>query len=74
MANENILARLIPGGIQPTDHVHVVFNDGTCSRCREHPPEHDVGIQMWSQDGRRMWIYCEACLGGTEPARKVANG
>lgn len=54
---------IIPGGIRPTDFVHVDTNDGTCSRCRKTPPEDDVPVMLWSPDGVRLLIYCEACTG-----------
>lgn len=54
---------LIPGGIRPSDYVHVETNDGTCSRCRKTPAEDDLPLMLWSPDGRMLLIYCEACTG-----------
>lgn len=55
--------QLIPGGVKPSDHVHRVTNDGTCSRCRKDAMRGDaVPIMFWTQGGRDMLIYCDDCL------------
>lgn len=59
------IAQLVPGGVLPTDRWHIDTNDGTCSRCRKEPPEHDVPLMFWSGEGDNMLIYCKACLGRT---------
>ena len=53
----------LPGGILPTDVWHIRTDDGTCSRCRETPPEEDVPLFVWSPSGEDMLRYCERCLG-----------
>lgn len=54
---------LVPGGIRLTDHWHIRTDDGTCSRCRQTPPESDVPLLMWNDGGHNMLRYCERCLG-----------
>lgn len=54
---------LVPGGIRPTDFVHHITNDGTCSRCRKPIAEAEVPLMLWPSDGDDMLIYCESCLG-----------
>ena len=57
---------IVPGGVWPTDHWHVVTNDWTCSRCREPIPDDEVPITLSGEreDGEAvMLIYCEVCLG-----------
>lgn len=58
------LEQLVPGGIKPTDFVHRVINDHSCSRCRK-PIDlvEAVPLMLWLGDGDDMLIYCEACLG-----------
>jgi hypothetical protein len=55
---------IVPGGIRPSDYVHIVVNDRTCSRCRLPVPEDDVPLMLWSEKGADMCllIYCESCL------------
>lgn len=55
---------LIPGGIKPGDFVHVVTNDGTCSRCLRDDDE-GVPLLVWLDppNNSRLLIYCEACIG-----------
>jgi hypothetical protein len=54
--------QIIPGGILPTDHVHRMTNDDTCSRCGKST-ENEVPLMLWSEDGNDMLIFCDACLG-----------
>ncbi len=55
---------LIPGGILPSDHIHVIANDDTCSRCRRAIREDEVPLRCWGgRDGAFMWIYCDDCVG-----------
>lgn len=56
------LANVIPGGIRSTDFRHILVNDGTCSRCRQRPPEEDVPLMLWMHGGLTLLIYCETCL------------
>lgn len=49
--------------ILETDHWHVGRNDNTCSRCRKPVPDDDVPIMVFANDGDRMLIYCEGCIG-----------
>lgn len=60
------LDMLIPGGVLPTDFVHHVTNDGTCSRCRrpidDDDPDRGIPIMLWiGESGDDMLTYCEAC-------------
>jgi late competence protein required for DNA uptake (superfamily II DNA/RNA helicase) len=67
----NIIARqLIPGGIQPSDHVHRRKNDMTCSRCRSEIAEDEVPLMLWLNAGEDMLIYCERCLGVEREERR----
>lgn len=56
------LEDLVPGGIKPTDHLHVETNDGTCSRCGERPPVGDAPLMLWLRGGHDLYIFCFACL------------
>ena len=56
---------LVPGGIEPTDHVHVGTNDDTCSRCRAPIAEDEVPLRLWDESGHNMLIYCEQCTAST---------
>ena len=56
------IGMLVPGGIKPTDKVHHVTNDGTCSRCGKDT-EDQVPLMLWSGQADDMLIYCEACCG-----------
>jgi hypothetical protein len=59
------LTALVPGGLRPTDHVHVRTNDGTCSRCRRAIDDDDeLSLMLWIGDGERMLIYCWDCIRG----------
>jgi hypothetical protein len=62
------IADVVPGGLLPTDHVHVRTNDGTCSRCRRACDDDDDNIPLlvWIGDGERMLIFCQDCLGGDD--------
>lgn len=53
---------LIPGGILPTDHLHVGTYDETCSRCRLPIPEEQVPLQLWVNGGDDMFSFCSDCL------------
>jgi hypothetical protein len=53
----------IPGGIKPTDHVHHVTSDDTCSRCRKAVPDDQVPLILWFNDAVDMLVYCEDCTG-----------
>lgn len=55
------IGQLAPGGILETDRWHVVDDDGTCSRCRQVPPEDEVPLLLWSKDGTCMLRYCATC-------------
>jgi hypothetical protein len=57
---------IIPRGILPTDRWHCGVDDRRCSRCGQTPPESDVPILLWRNDGRDMLRYCEECLGTRE--------
>lgn len=55
---------MIPGGVRPTDHVHCVTNDGSCSRCRKPENDDDVPLMLWFGAGNEnLLIYCGACTG-----------
>lgn len=54
---------MIPGSIRPTDHVHRITNDNTCSRCRQWVGEDGVPLMLFFNDGEDLLIYCEACTG-----------
>jgi hypothetical protein len=56
-------AKIVPGGILPTDFRHFVTNDGSCSRCRKLVPEEQVPIIAWMHGGNTMLIYCDTCCG-----------
>lgn len=58
------IAEMIPGGILPDDHWHILICDDTCSRCLKPIPADHTPLMLWSGDGRRMLSYCETCLGG----------
>ena len=64
-ASKISLDMLVPGGIKPTDHVHLVTNDGTCSRCRRNTFD-EVPLMMWIGEGHRLLIYCQRCCGEDE--------
>jgi hypothetical protein len=57
---------VVPGGIQPGDHIHTVGYDNSCSRCRRAIAEGEVPLMLWSNktsgDDMRLLIYCEDCL------------
>jgi hypothetical protein len=53
---------IVPGGLLPSDHVHVKTNDRTCSRCRRAIDDDEVPLMLWEGDGERMLIFCWACL------------
>jgi hypothetical protein len=56
---------LVPGGILPTDHLHVGVNEGRCSRRRKEVNEDEVPLMLWPQNdgGHSMLIYCPRCMG-----------
>ena len=54
---------LVPGGIQTTDRWHIGRDDGSCSRCNTEPPDSDVPLLLWANDGHDMLRFCEGCLG-----------
>jgi hypothetical protein len=56
------VADVVPGGLLPTDYVHVHTNDGTCSRCRREIDDGEVPLMLWIGDGERMLIFCWDCL------------
>ena len=60
--------RFVPGGLLPTDHMIVAADDGGCSRCRSDIGEHEAPFELWSEDGRVLWIYCRRCMGWHEGA------
>lgn len=55
--------KLVPDGIQATDHLHIETNDGTCSRCRKPIDDAEVPLMFWTNDGHDMWQFCERCCG-----------
>lgn len=57
------IGALVPGGVRPTDHVHRITNDDTCSRCRKPVPEDEVPLMLWVNGDEDMLIYCQACTG-----------
>lgn len=59
------ISDFVPGGIRPTDHVHIRINDGTCSRCRREVGD-DVPLMLWIGAGENMLIYCRTCCGRDE--------
>ena len=59
---------MVPGGIKPTDFVHVFTDDGTCSRCREPESEDEVPLLLWVGEGHLMYRFCHKCTGqDTDP-------
>ena len=55
---------LVPGGIRPTDRLHVVTNDNTCSRCGVSIRDDEVPILLWAgEQGHCMYIFCNDCTG-----------
>lgn len=63
---------IIPGGIKPTDHIHVVTYDGTCSRCRKAIQEDEVPLLLWiPPKGNLMLAYCNACMGWDTPDMRL---
>lgn len=62
------LEDVVPGGVKPTDHLHVEVSDGTCSRCRERPPIGDVPLMLWVRGGHDLYIFCSLCLQAEPPA------
>ena len=57
------VSTVIPGGILPTDFLHVDTCDDTCSRCREAVAEDDVPLMLWKGDGGSMFVFCSKCTG-----------
>jgi hypothetical protein len=68
MNNGMVMADLtdfVPGGLRPTDHVHIRTNDRACSRCRRAIDDDDeLPLMLWLGDGERMLIYCWDCTRG----------
>ena len=62
---------LVPGGIQPTDHLHVGTNDGTCSRCRKPIGDDEGPLLLWRRSGHDMYAFCERCCGVSAEARAM---
>lgn len=58
------IEQLVPGGVMPTDHIHVWMNDGTCSRCRSMVPDDEVPLIFFLRGGSDMLIYCTDCCAG----------
>ncbi|MER8619208.1 hypothetical protein NKG99_20615 [Mesorhizobium sp. M1409] len=54
-----LIDQLVPGGIRPSDRIHWMFSDQTCSRCRADTSD-DVPLML--MQGDHMLIYCEECL------------
>jgi NAD-dependent SIR2 family protein deacetylase len=34
-----------------------------CSRCEAEIPDDHVPVMLWQDEGRIMYVYCEACEG-----------
>lgn len=52
----------IKANILPTDFVHYMTSDDTCSRCRRAIDEDEVPLRFWpASDTNKMLVYCEAC-------------
>jgi hypothetical protein len=57
------IRNVVPGGILPSDHLHVKTNDRTCSRCRREIDDEAVPLMLWIEPGDDMFIFCPSCCG-----------
>jgi hypothetical protein len=63
MASPIKIEKLVPGGILPSDRLHVGTYDETCSRCRKPIPEEQVPLLLWTNHGNDLFSFCCDCLG-----------
>lgn len=60
------IAKIVPGGVLPSDKRHIHANDGSCSRCRQQPPVWPKPLLLYWPHGVLL-IYCQECLQADEP-------